>query len=264
MTTLDERIASLRAGLESSIRPTAPVQRSTRRPAGRVIAAFAAVALVAIGFATVGHRNTRPAPVHVGEPSRSADSTYVVPSPAMEPAYRVGQRIDVTNKIDTLVRGDVVLFRSAETDVLILKRVIGLPGEALTIADGRVAIDGRVIDEPWLATGTTTQPGTYPTVTLQTDEYFLLGDNRANSNDSRFSGPVKRATIEGKVVGSSDSTSPPQINTPPVSSVTVPVTTRRRAPQHLRWQRRSQSNRLRRHRGSDNDRAQRFPPGQPA
>jgi signal peptidase I len=232
MTTLDERFESLRVGLESSVRPTAPVRRSTHRPTGRIIVALAAVAVIAIGVATVNGRNVKPVPVHVGEPSETADATYVVPSPAMEPAYRVGQRIGVTNKITNLVRGDVVLFRSAETDVLVLKRVIGLPGETVTIVDTRVAINGLVIDEPWLATGTTTQSGPYPTVVLATDEYFLLGDNRPNSNDSRFTGPVKRSIIVAKVTSTgtatgagTESTSLPQIGTGPVSSVTIPAST---------------------------------------
>jgi signal peptidase I len=227
MTTLDERIASLRAGLESSIRPTAPVQRSTRRPAGRiVVACAAAVAAIAVGFAAIGQRNSKPDQIHVSEPSEAADGTYVVPSPAMEPAYQVGQRIKVTHKFDNLERGDVVLFRSAEADGLVLKRVIGLPGETVAIVDGRVAIDGRVIDEPWLATGTTTQPGGRRTTLLSADEYFLLGDNRANSNDSRFTGPIKRSLIEAKVTNAvTDSTSLPPASTAPASTVSVSATT---------------------------------------
>jgi signal peptidase I len=94
-------------------------------------------------------------------------------------------------------RGDVVVFQAPdqpETDRI--KRVIGLPGETVEVRpDGSVLIDGELLHEPYLSPN---QGGPSGTWVVPEDEYFVMGDNRLNSHDSRGGGPVPRANIVGK------------------------------------------------------------------
>jgi len=103
-------------------------------------------------------------------------------------------------------RGDIVVFRyPKDPSQYFIKRIIGLPGERVVVSDGSVAIsrDGAEpvkIAEPYLTPGIVTELAIrgYGDVTLGEDEYFLLGDNREQSLDSRVFGPVGRDFIIGK------------------------------------------------------------------
>ena len=107
-----------------------------------------------------------------------------------------------------LKRGDIVTADSDKTHevgdeiVIIIKRVIGLPGERVTILEGYVYIDGERLEEPYLADDVLTADHSikHSDVRLGDDEYYLLGDNRPNSRDSRDIGPVARSEIEGKLL----------------------------------------------------------------
>ncbi|MBP9863891.1 signal peptidase I [Patescibacteria group bacterium] len=101
-------------------------------------------------------------------------------------------------------RGDIVVFRYPnDPKQFFIKRVIGLPGETVDIAGGQVKIfntkdpNGVLLDESSYLDQDFT--ATTRTVTLKNDEYFVLGDNRAASLDSRYFGPVKRTFIVGRV-----------------------------------------------------------------
>ena len=94
-------------------------------------------------------------------------------------------------------RGEVIVFRfPKDPSKDFVKRVIGLPGEVVEITDGQVYIDGVPLDEPYL-------PGPDRTVLQRREmgekEYFVLGDNRRSSNDSRSWGPVPEENVRGKV-----------------------------------------------------------------
>ena len=106
-----------------------------------------------------------------------------------------------------LKRGNIVTADTDEktsngNEMIIIKRVIGLPGERVTIKNGNVYINDALLDEPYLAEGVRTAPHLekYADVTLQKDQYYLLGDNRTNSRDSRDIGPVSRDEIAGKLI----------------------------------------------------------------
>ena len=81
-----------------------------------------------------------------------------------------------------------------------VKRVIGLPGETLEVIEGVLHIDGQPVAEPFLDPERTRFFRNRPPVTLGPDEYFVMGDNRDSSNDSRRVGPLRRRAIVGRVV----------------------------------------------------------------
>lgn len=81
-----------------------------------------------------------------------------------------------------------------------VKRVIGLPGDTLEWVEGELLLNGTPLAEPYLDPARCRFPRTQPPVTLGPDEYFVLGDNRDSSNDSRRVGPLSRRAIRGRVV----------------------------------------------------------------
>ena len=105
-------------------------------------------------------------------------------------------------------RGDIIVFRyPLDPQEYFIKRVIGLPGEKVEIKDGKVIIynldhpDGLTLDETYLPAGTVTEKNSVNGVTeLGSDEYFVMGDNRDYSKDSRTFGPVKKSFFIGKVM----------------------------------------------------------------
>jgi len=140
---------------------------------------------------------------------------YYIPSPSMEPTLSIGDRI-VVNKVSYRLhdvnRGDLVVFAPTGMEATegiddLIKRVIGLPGETVTVVDGRVFIDGGMLVEPYLADPQSTndllsvpwcQEGGVAKCTVPPDYVFVMGDNRGNSRDSRFFGPVPIDSIAGR------------------------------------------------------------------
>ena len=111
----------------------------------------------------------------------------VVPTGSMESTIPAGSRImglRLYYNFKDPERGDIVIFKYPDDEkVDYLKRVIGLPGETVEIASGKVYIDGELLDEPYLDEEPTGDFGPYQ---VPEDSYFMLGDNRAVSKDSRY------------------------------------------------------------------------------
>nr|WP_321255091.1 signal peptidase I [uncultured Pseudodesulfovibrio sp.] len=101
-------------------------------------------------------------------------------------------------------RGDIIVFKFPEDESKdFIKRVIGLPGETIEIRNKVVYIDGQPIDEPYTQhTKFTRNPirDDFGPFTVPQDEFFVMGDNREGSYDSRWWGPVKRQKIVGKAL----------------------------------------------------------------
>ncbi len=99
-------------------------------------------------------------------------------------------------------RSDVVVLRDPSDNGYSVKRVIGLPGEDVSIKEGNVYVDGRKLAEAYLPQGTPTLDASFKPRTFHctAGHYFLLGDNRKNSIDSRYYGPVPQGNILGLVI----------------------------------------------------------------
>ena len=144
--------------------------------------------------------------------------TFYIPSGSMEPTLQIGDRI-LVNKLSyhlhAVNRGDIVVFGRPPAENCggpevndLVKRVIGLPGDVVSLAQGHVYVDGRRLDESWLPPaeqGVTEMGPPGPTYDLAqpykvpANDYYVMGDNRTDSCDSRYWGPIPRSLIVGKV-----------------------------------------------------------------
>jgi signal peptidase I len=162
---------------------------------------------------------------------------FRIPSASMEPTLLVGDfllvnkevstgRFPALASIDLIHRGDLIVFHyPVDPAKHLVKRIIGLPGDRLRLRDGRVLIDGHALSEPYavyLPSAADSYRDDFPCMdradpavdsrwwiqmhslvangelTIPPDNYFVLGDNRNNSEDSRYWGLVPRAAIVGK------------------------------------------------------------------
>lgn len=190
--------------MASPSHPSPPPLKATRKRSRWrwVVGALGVVAVLAL-VVTALAATFPPIRNVVGNVARPLTSRpFHVLGPSMEPTYRSGQTVLVQDYASTdPQRGDVVIFHPLENAQLpSMKRVVGLPGERVRVeAQGAVTINGAPLHEPYIKTGG--NPLGVIAVTLGLGEYFLLGDNRPNSFDSRSFGPIPRADIVGKVVG---------------------------------------------------------------
>jgi signal peptidase I len=126
----------------------------------------------------------------------------IVDGPSMTPNFRPGARIFTEAVHSTLQRGDVVVVAGLGEGSA-LKRLIGMPGETIYLWDGNVYINGALLREPYLTKATQTFPAQSHRLSvfeLGEDQYFVLGDNRLNSTDSRLLGPLERNQIKRRAL----------------------------------------------------------------
>jgi signal peptidase I len=172
-----------------------PQQRSARRR--RLIIEYVVIAAVAVLVAVLVQ-------AYIVKP-------YRIPSESMETTLVPGDRVFVNRFIyhfKDVDRGDIAVFKAPTTGVVLIKRVIGLPGDEISLQDGKVYINGRRIAEPWVR-----RIGGEPVPTdpfanglpwslaepyaVPEGSYFMMGDNRIDSGDSRDFGPVPKSDVIG-------------------------------------------------------------------
>ena len=141
---------------------------------------------------------------------------FYIPSDSMVPTLKTNDRVIVNKlsyKLHDVHRGDIVVFTTPKgpdgkpidpTIKDLVKRVIGLPGERVSEKNGHVLVDGKALDESYLPSGTVSdcasfEPQCFPTRALPPDNYWVMGDNRAGSRDSRYFGPIEKSEIVGRV-----------------------------------------------------------------
>lgn len=129
---------------------------------------------------------------------RAAVRIYSIPSASMAPTLYAGDHIIVTPYLrGTPERGHVVVFRSpADIDELLVKRVVAVPGDVLESHLGQVRIGGHTVPESYLARPAST--GAIGTQIIPGGCYYVMGDNRDDSHDSRSWGVVPRERIVGR------------------------------------------------------------------
>lgn len=137
--------------------------------------------------------------------------TFFVPSTSMYPTLKDGDRIVVDKlafHLHSVNRGDIVVFKTPKAEngrcggapvPDLVKRVIGLPNENISAKGGQVYITGKRLPEPWLPKGRQTYTTNFGPVHIPKGDYFMMGDNRTESCDSRIWGPVSGSSFVGKV-----------------------------------------------------------------
>ena len=131
---------------------------------------------------------------------------FIVRGASMEPTYENSEYLlidEVTYYFRAPERGEVVVFRYPQNpSQFFIKRIIALPGETIEINDGKIQVakggqkEEIILDEPYLSRDVKTIGDT--TLTLNENEYFVLGDNRQASSDSRFWGPLLKKFLVGR------------------------------------------------------------------
>ena len=196
---------------EVADRGLVPRERRTYvRVAVGCAAAVVALALGVIAIRGLGSdvSSTRVGAVPPASASDGGDGSNVLtqPSESMSPLLKAGDRFRVdrlTYSRRDPMRGDVVATNvppaSGITDMTVLvKRIVGLPGETIEGRDGHIYVDGGLLDEASYLSPAV-QSSTFDPVQIPEGMYFVLGDNRHYSNDSTHFGPVARAELLGLV-----------------------------------------------------------------
>jgi signal peptidase I len=131
---------------------------------------------------------------------------FSIPSGSMEPTLKPHDRV-LVNKLaydlHPLHRGDVIVFKKPPDDNTpgikdLIKRVIGLPGETITGKNRQVYIDGKLLNEHWLPKTDQGTTSNFGPVQIPAGEYFVMGDNRTDSTDSRIFGPIPKSLVVGR------------------------------------------------------------------
>lgn len=122
---------------------------------------------------------------------------------SMEPGLEDQERIFINKlvyRVETIDRGDIVVFRyPRDPRKSFIKRVIGVPGDRVRIVSGHVFVNGQALAEPYVP-DEFFDSRSCSEIVVKPESYFVMGDHRSASNDSREFGPVPRANIYGKAV----------------------------------------------------------------
>jgi signal peptidase I len=211
---LDDRLSTTDLGVTSpvviaqqttrEVSADAPLQRSVAKPSGRlrvkrdnrrVVAEWMVILSLALGVALLVRH--------------FVIQTFSIPSASMYPTLKVKDRLLVEKlayQYRDVRRGEIIVFKTPKSVQVrnndkiedFVKRVVGLPGETVEIKSNQVLINGKPLNEPYLPKGILTTGD--QRVVVPIDQYFVMGDNRGDSFDSRGWGTVPRSLIVGRVL----------------------------------------------------------------
>jgi signal peptidase I len=166
--------------------PAPPTKEERRRHSRRQLIEWAVVIVAAFLTATVMRATVLQA--------------FSIPSVSMEKTLLVGDRVLVNKRNRDAKVGDIVVFKRPPGEEAaaikdLIKRVIAVPGQTVEAHEGKLYVDGQPLAEPYLAPGTETVMT--DKITVPRDHVWVMGDNRSQSRDSRFFGPIKKSSIIG-------------------------------------------------------------------
>jgi signal peptidase I len=129
---------------------------------------------------------------------------FYIPSASMEPTLKIRDRVLVNKlsyRLHDVHRGDIIVFKAPEGEATatikdLIKRVVALPGEKVEGHDGHVFVDEKQLKERYLPPGLQTPP--FPPTVVPPESYWVMGDNRPDSKDSRFFKSIKKSGIVGR------------------------------------------------------------------
>lgn len=125
----------------------------------------------------------------------------VIQGNSMVPTFFHGERYFV-NKVAYInsspKRNDIIVFKIPHEEIFLIKRVVAVEGDTISIKDNELYVNGEKVNEPYIKETMITPD--IKEMQLHKDEVFVLGDNRNNSNDSRNFGPIKKGMILGKLI----------------------------------------------------------------
>jgi signal peptidase I len=141
---------------------------------------------------------------------------FYIPSDSMVPTLKTNDRVIVNKlsyKLHSVHRGDIVVFKTPKgpdgkpidpTIKDLVKRVIGLPGDIVSAKGGHIYINGKALKESYLPAGTVSdctgfESQCFPTGAIPPNRYWVMGDNRTQSRDSRYFGAITKSEIVGRV-----------------------------------------------------------------
>ena len=118
---------------------------------------------------------------------------------SMSPSMLPGEKFIISKRIDksNLERGNIVTYKDKQSGRIMVQRIIGLPNETITIKQGTVYIDGSILKEPYIKFKDHTS---LSELKIKSNRFYVLGDNRPNSMDSRMVGAISSENITGKVI----------------------------------------------------------------
>jgi signal peptidase I len=177
---------------------SSPAKRGEPTSTGRTVLEYAILAGVAVGVALLIQ-------AFLVKP-------YRIPSQSMENTLLIGDRVLVDRiswRFSDPQRGDIVVFHSPMNGQVLIKRIIGLPGDSVSLSDGAVYINGKRLNEPYVRRSHGAPEPTEPFANglpwslqrpyrVPANSYFMMGDNRTDSGDSRDFGPISRGKLVGR------------------------------------------------------------------